>query len=415
MKNRLWFIWLTASFLLFVSLAGRAQDKGVHFEHGLSWAAIQAKAKAENKYIFMDCFTTWCGPCRYMSTTIFPQEACGQYFNDKFVCVKVQLDSTAGDNDTVKSWYQAGHDLMQQYAIYAYPTFLVFAPDGHIVHRMVGGSADAKAFIERTADALNPDKQYYTLLGKYEGGNRDSGFLRLLATEAIEVYDKKNATAVGTAYLATQSDIYNKACLDVLVKVTYTTKDHGFDIFLHHGEKVDKVLGHGMAENKVTGILSREYVYSKIKPGTPPDWKGLYATLAATYPDRADQVITTCKVNYFRQSSDWGNFQQAVVTYMKKYGANASPEQLNDFAWTVFQNCPDMTCVTEALEWSKRSFKDNQNPGFMDTYANILYKMGKKDDAIAWEEKAINLSDEQTKGRLQPTLDKMKKGEKTWN
>jgi hypothetical protein len=88
---------------------------------------------------------------------------------------------------------------------------------------------------------------------------------------------------------------------------------------------------------------------------------------------------------------------------------------LNQYAWTVFQKCPDMKCVTEALEWSKRSFKDNQNPQFMDTYANILYKMRKKDDAIAWEEKAIKLSDEATRTSLQPTLDKMKKGEKTWD
>ncbi len=36
-----------------------AQQEGVHFEHGLSWEEITAKAKAENKGIFMDCYTTW--------------------------------------------------------------------------------------------------------------------------------------------------------------------------------------------------------------------------------------------------------------------------------------------------------------------------------------------------------------------
>ena len=69
------------------------QDKGVHFDHESSWTAIQARARAEHKYIFMDCFTTWCGPCRFMATTIFPQEEAGNYFNDKFVSVKVQLDT----------------------------------------------------------------------------------------------------------------------------------------------------------------------------------------------------------------------------------------------------------------------------------------------------------------------------------
>ena len=74
-----------------------------------------------------------------------------------------------------------------------------------------------------------------------------------------------------------------------------------------------------------------------------------------------------------------------------------------------------MTCVSEALDWSKRSFDGKPNAMFMDTYANILYKMGKKEEAIAWEQKAVDLADDATKAQLQPSLEKMKKGEKTWN
>ena len=58
-----------------------AQDKGIHFEHGLSWQQVQAKAKSENKYVFMDCFTTWCGPCRFMSANIFPLQDVGDSMN----------------------------------------------------------------------------------------------------------------------------------------------------------------------------------------------------------------------------------------------------------------------------------------------------------------------------------------------
>jgi hypothetical protein len=49
---------------------------------------------------------------------------------------------------------------------------------------------------------------------------------------------------------------------------------------------------------------------------------------------------------------------------------------------------------------------------FMDTYANLLYKIGKKEDAVAWEQKAINLSTD--KKVYQESLDKMNNGEKTW-
>jgi thiol-disulfide isomerase/thioredoxin len=72
------FLFMLLPFLAQAQAPGQV-DTGVQFEHNLSWTAIQAKAKAENKYIFMDCFTTWCGPCRFMSTKIFPQKESGDY------------------------------------------------------------------------------------------------------------------------------------------------------------------------------------------------------------------------------------------------------------------------------------------------------------------------------------------------
>jgi hypothetical protein len=50
----------------------------------------------------------------------------------------------------------------------------------------------------------------------------------------------------------------------------------------------------------------------------------------------------------------------------------------------------------------------------VDTYANILYKLGKKDDAIAMETKAMSLAGDPDKASFQEAIDKMKKGEKTW-
>src|SRR5690349_11083243 len=93
--------------LLFLPLFAVAQ-KGMHFEHGLSWKQMQAKAKAGNKYIFMDAFTTWCGPCRFMSRNMFPMESVRNFFNDKFINVKVQLDTARNEIDEIKRWYKDG-------------------------------------------------------------------------------------------------------------------------------------------------------------------------------------------------------------------------------------------------------------------------------------------------------------------
>ena len=41
----------------------KVAETGVRFLHKISsWEAVIAQAKKENKYIFVDCFTTWCGP-----------------------------------------------------------------------------------------------------------------------------------------------------------------------------------------------------------------------------------------------------------------------------------------------------------------------------------------------------------------
>jgi thiol-disulfide isomerase/thioredoxin len=411
--KKLFFLFLLTPFLV------RAQeDKGVHFEHDLSWAAIQAKAKAENKYIFMDCFTTWCGPCKYMATQIFPQEISGNYFNDKFISVSVQLDTSAADNAAVRSWYADAHALMEQYGIRAYPTFLVFAPDGHPVHRLVGSTTSAADFNARVAQSFIPDKQYYTLLDQYKKGRKDSAFLHKMASAAWEAYDKQNGFAVSAAYLATQPDLYTRANLEFINSYLETPKDPGFDVLLKDPARVDKVLGEGKAERKIVQVV----IFSQMRPmfykgETPPalDWVALQKDLAGKYPQEAEEIIAQSKVLYYQQKNDWPGFQQAIVSYMNKFGAHAEPEELNDYAWTVFQHCPDMTCVSNALEWSKRSFDGQHNPMFMDTYANILYKMGKKDEAIAWEQKAINLVAEGEKPNYQQTIDKMKKGEKTWD
>lgn len=411
-------------FLLILPLFSLAQDKqvtadkGVSFQDDLSWTAVKAKAKAENKYIFMDCYTTWCGPCKYMKNTVFPQEECGSYFNAKFISVGVQLDTTAKDNSMVKSWYKDAHHIMTEYNIMAFPTFLVFTPDGRVIHRLVGGSSTAGEFITRVDKSFDPEQQYYTQLKKYQDGKRDSAFLRKMTALAMSAYDMKTAEQVGKDYFATQKDLYQPGTLKLLNQLTNSTKDQGFAIFYQHPAEVNKVLGAGVAEKKVRDILLREYVYAKVltrNAPANPDWKAIEAEVVAKYPAQAPEVVSLGKVSYYQSKGDWNNFQFAVVDYMKKYGAAADPQQLNSYAWTVFQHCPDMNCVTEALDWSKRSFQDNGSPMFMDTYANILYKMGKKEDAIAWEEKASNLSSGEDKKNYEATIDKMKKGEKTWD
>ena len=99
--------------------------KGTQFFKG-TFAQALAKAKQENKKLMVDCYTLWCGPCRYMSTTVFPDEKLGQYMNDKFVCM--QLDMEHGE----------GPERNKTFKVKAYPTFIFFDADGKEMNRFEG-------------------------------------------------------------------------------------------------------------------------------------------------------------------------------------------------------------------------------------------------------------------------------------
>jgi thioredoxin-related protein len=404
-------------FLFSISFTIFSQEQGMKFEHNTTWKKVLAKAKAENKFIFIDCYTTWCGPCKMMSKNIFPLREVGEFYNKNFINIKIQLDTTKDDDKEVKSWFAAGKEISAKYDVRAYPTYLMFDPKGQIVHRAIG-SSPANEFLAKGADAMNPDKQYYTLKRKYEGGNKEEIFLYKMSLAAMDVYDMKFAKTVSKEYLATQKDLFTKENLQLSSKFISSSKDPAFTLFLNNMEKADVILGKGASAKILREIILSEEVYPQIykKGVTVPDWVGIESSLQSSYPGLANETFLYAKLMYAQRKGNWKDFGPAVVAYMKSYGENASDDQLNDFAWTVFENCDDMACVASAMEWSRQSFAKDNNHMFMDTYANLLYKTGKKKEAIEWENKAKDLAIKagaDAKDYI-ATLEKMEKGEKTW-
>jgi thiol-disulfide isomerase/thioredoxin len=131
--------------LILFPLSVIAQNKGMVFETG-TFAQALAKAKQENKKVFVDCYTQWCGPCHYMSTNVFPTDSCGIYMNSRFVNVKMDME------------HGEGPALQKQFNVKAYPTFIIFNADGTEMNRFVGMSPTTKAFTNKVGRILKDQK-----------------------------------------------------------------------------------------------------------------------------------------------------------------------------------------------------------------------------------------------------------------
>src|SRR5688500_1947651 len=113
-----------AAFLL-LTLAAKGQN-GISFESNLTWAEVKQKAKIENKYIFMDCFATWCLPCKQMDKEVYPNDTIGAFVNSNFISIKIQMDTSTSDGDDVKKKYKEASSIQREFKVSAFPTFLFF-------------------------------------------------------------------------------------------------------------------------------------------------------------------------------------------------------------------------------------------------------------------------------------------------
>jgi len=98
--------------------------------------AALAKAKAENKIVFMD-FTgsDWCGWCMKLKSDVFSQPQFTAFARANFVMVELDYPHSKPQSDALK---EANAALATQYDVHGYPTVILLNGAGDQVWKTVG-------------------------------------------------------------------------------------------------------------------------------------------------------------------------------------------------------------------------------------------------------------------------------------
>lgn len=91
MKKLILFALLIAAVVMNVV----AQNRSIDFEQTKEWKKIVKKAKKEKKLIFVDCYTSWCGPCKLLARDVFTNDEVADFFNANFVNAKFDMEKDA--------------------------------------------------------------------------------------------------------------------------------------------------------------------------------------------------------------------------------------------------------------------------------------------------------------------------------
>ena len=383
------------SFILLISLNLYSHGEGIVFFHG-TFAEAKAEAAKQHKLIFMDCFTTWCGPCNRMARDVFPREDVGNFFNEHFICCKMDMEKGEG------------LDIAKTFGVRSYPTYLFLDADGSLEHRTLG-SKPSENFIADGKTAVDPKRNLHGLTERFNNGDKDTSMLRQLAsiTSGLDNVLCEKALAVYWT-IVPEYQIIDQKNWDVFSNYETDINSAAFHFVSGDKKQFADKYGEDAVNNALFGKAAAE-----IRIAADTKDYGLFGFATNFLKSCSDKQINvsagTNSLRFYRKTDQWNEYVRFADDFLGKYGDNQ--EIYNSVAWEIVSNSKDEVVLNKALDYINKSMKLEKNYGNSDTWANVLYKLKRYKEAEAAAKESIELAKKEKLDFVstQELLDKIEK------
>ncbi len=363
--------------LFFISISV-VNGQGIDFYKG-DIAGAKEKAKLENKIIFIDAYTTWCGPCKWLTKEIFPQKEVGDYFNANFVSFRMDMEKGEGI------------EFRKKYKIRAYPTLLFIDSLGNLVHQGVG-AMKAEKLIELGKDALNPEKRLKELTERYENGERDTPFIQKYLEVASGAYIDVKECADWFFYTQSDEDLMTKENIELITHLVQNTDHRCFKFLVKNQDECQKLTEKDLGKYIENVFYRKLYIAERKDKET---YEKAKIDVKSSGYKGADKLMAKIELNKLRYANekDWEKITAKANEYFTKFAPNDS-DMRNEVAWSYYENddMQNVNLLKIALKWAKESVELDEKYMNTDTYAALLYKLKMKKEAAKAAKKAIELA-----------------------
>lgn len=326
--------------------AAESANEGIKFENGTFDQAL-TKAKQEKKMLFIDCYTSWCGPCKMLSSKVFPQKKVGDYFNKEFVSLKVDMEKGEGI------------DLKKRFGVKAFPTLLFIDSNGKEINRIVGAESDVDKFLKSVREGLGTNS-LSAMTERYDGGERDTAFLIAYLSVLDRAYDKVKSGEVAEVLMkGHESDMLsNEGLYNAFLRYNKSPLTPAFQYMLVHKSAFEEKYDKEMLNQTVTYVW-RSFPYSFIKKaddGTASfDAEGMKAYMAEMRKwnvSEADEIELNIDIAWAEAQGNWKQYADLCSKHIKKYGEDDI--LIYNWASRISRNCKDSSVRKKAASWIKK-------------------------------------------------------------
>ncbi len=348
---------------------------GIDFFHG-TWEEVQAKAAEEDKFIMVDGFTTWCGPCRKMSSITFKDERVGRFFNKHFINYKLDMEKGEGPS------------FRKKYNIRGYPTVIFFASTASEKGRFSGYRNPLQFLVE--GRKIVADKAKITeLTTEYEAGNRRPEFLY----EYLQMlqYGGKKSAHVAKEYLrVVPKEEYRSAeNMELTFDALGDINSPFYELYDADRAFYEEAYGKENFHMYLRDIGVSHFLEAE-KNGDEALFQRSEALLQSLEFKGKDLLLFKIKMRYTDKNEDWETYRQTAIDYLEN-NVVRDVAMLNNIAWNFLTNVKSKDRYEYAEKWARKSTQLKSEYHNNDTLAHALYELDRKEEAKVVALKAIEL------------------------
>ncbi len=406
-------------------------SQGINFRQD-DWQNVLAQAKAQNKLIFVDIYTTWCRPCKEMDKKTFSETTVGDKFNARFINYK--LDAEKG----------FGITLAKRYNVNSYPTCLFIDNSENLVYKQEGylGPTDLLKEADLVLQNQSDSKPIYTYDKLYNEGKRDAEFLyEYIAKRARYKLDNMALVEEYVKVVPPAQQSSDKV-LRLVVNNGFKIDGKAFEILMKFREKAESLFEGGVEKvNEAFSVSVNEAFYQAIEAKDEKLFEKVLRANLKALPNTADRVNDKNKLAFYMAIKDTEHFVAAAENYLNQYVmfvqvesirkqdlweydkmmqayrlgikdstgtgaalyqnikkngkftlARLTANELNDVVKTFYEQVTDKALLQKAVPWIKRAIELVENPDYFHSYAQLMLKMGEKQQALDIEQQAYELA-----------------------
>lgn len=403
-----------------------------------SWEQLSKNAKKEKKLLFIHLWGTECEQCNEVANKGFAGPVLKKVFQDNFIAIQSDVAS------------ENGKKLVEKFHIKGALVSLYVDSEGNVLNRFNGSTSHSNTYLEHAQEAIRRrgGKQLSEFEQEYQRGEKSPAFLkafiqkrresRIPTNDLLDEYVGKLPVDSLTDFYVVKFIYQQGPALDSraykliqalgqhrMIDSMYRSVPAHEAVAFNNGiinntfnkavETKNQQLAY-QAANYSQQIFRENYVMGRlyfqrnmIKYYYAVKDTASYFNECRQLMDQTHLLMTVDSLKRMDAAAFEKNrvAQTPVGPPGEKQAVRFAPPsqvfhmELNEHAWHYYQMNNNPRELERALMWSKRSMewheelrKDKQhlplgNPAYIDTYAHLLYKLGRKNESIEWQTKAV--------------------------